>query len=78
MTPMRANIVRAAAVLGHQDQRFHRGLPLRRIVFGFREFGDVGAGVFQSDELATARQVVSDHRSGGPGQSFSQLTECSF
>jgi hypothetical protein len=49
---MRANIVRAAAVLGHQDQRFHRGLPLRRIVFGFREFGDVGAGVFQSDELA--------------------------
>jgi hypothetical protein len=38
------------------DQRFHCSLSLRDLMLGFREFGDVIAGVLQCDELATARQ----------------------
>src|SRR5260370_36991086 len=39
-----------------QDQGFHRGLPLCGLVLGLRELGDVGAGILQRDEWATARE----------------------
>jgi hypothetical protein len=39
-----------------KDQGFHRGLPFLRVVLDLRKLGDVPAGVFGRDELATARQ----------------------
>jgi hypothetical protein len=39
-----------------QDQRFHRRLPFRRLVLGFRQPGDVGPGILERDELAAVRQ----------------------
>ena len=45
---------RRPAVRRHQDQGFHRRLPFRRFVFRLWQFGEVGAGVFNGDELATA------------------------
>jgi hypothetical protein len=39
-----------------QQKRFRRGLPFRRLLFGFRQLGDVGPGVFERHKLATARQ----------------------
>ena len=40
-----------ATALGNQQKRFHRGLPFFGIVFGLGEFGDVGCGVAERDEL---------------------------
>jgi hypothetical protein len=40
----------------HQDQGFHRCLPLSGRVLGFRELRDVIAGILQRDELAAAGQ----------------------
>jgi hypothetical protein len=53
MTPMRAN---RSAERRHQDQGFHRSLPLRRRVNGFWQLGNVGPGVLQRHELASTRQ----------------------
>jgi hypothetical protein len=44
------------AKLHNQQQRFHRCLPFFGVVFCLRQLGDVGAGVLQRGELATARQ----------------------
>jgi hypothetical protein len=46
--------------------------PLRRVMLGLRKPGDVGAGVFQSDELATARQWYRIIEAGRPGQAFTR------
>lgn len=45
-----------AAKLRGRDQGFHRSLPLRGLVFGLRQFGDVGAGVLQGYKLLATRQ----------------------
>jgi hypothetical protein len=50
ITPIRANIVGAAA-LSDQQKRFHRGLPFGGIVFRLGELSDVERGVAQGDEL---------------------------
>jgi hypothetical protein len=47
---------RRAAERYHQDQRLHSGLPLRGLVLGLRELGDVLAGVLERDKRAPARQ----------------------
>jgi hypothetical protein len=47
LTPMRANIV-WAAILGDEDQRLHRSLPFRRVMFGFRKSADRFTGLFFS------------------------------
>jgi len=39
-----------------QDQGLHCCLPLRGLVLCLRKLGDVGAGVLERDEVATARQ----------------------
>ena len=44
-------------MLGDQDQRLHRSLPLWSRVFSPRELGDVGSGVPQRRELPSVRQV---------------------
>jgi hypothetical protein len=43
-------------LFSHQEQRLPRGLPFRRLLFGFGQLGDLGPGVFERDALATARQ----------------------
>src|SRR6266567_6318710 len=45
-----------AVGLRDQDQRFHRGLPFRRLVLGVRKLRDVVSGILQRDELAAAGQ----------------------
>jgi hypothetical protein len=40
-----------------KHQGFHRCLPFRRGMLGFRKLGDVVAGVLKRDELAAARQI---------------------
>jgi hypothetical protein len=47
---------RRAAVRRHQDQGFHRRLPIQRFVFRLRQFGYVGAGVLQRYELPSVGQ----------------------
>jgi len=37
------------------DQGFYRGLPLLEILLGFRQAGDVVAGIAQSQQLAPTR-----------------------
>ena len=41
-----------------QDQRFHRRLPLWRLMLGLRKLCDVIAGILEGDELAAARAVA--------------------
>jgi hypothetical protein len=53
ITPIRANIV-GPFCSTTKEQRLHRGLPFRRLLFGFGQLGDIGPGVFERDELATA------------------------
>ena len=55
MTPMRANIV-GHAERRHENQHFHRRLPLRGLVLGLRKPRDVVAGVSHGDQLPTLRQ----------------------
>ena len=38
-----------------QEHGFDRGLPLREMLFGLRQAGDVVAGIAQSHELAPTR-----------------------
>src|SRR6266446_9860779 len=47
---------RRSARRRHQDQGFHRRLPLRGLMFGLRKSRDVFAGILERDELTTARQ----------------------
>jgi hypothetical protein len=54
ITPIHANIV--GDLFNDEDRRLHRGLPFRRLLFGFGQRGDLGPGVFEPDELATVRQ----------------------
>ena len=42
--------------LGHQQQRFHRDLPIGVIMLGFRQRGDVFGGVAQRQQLAPVGQ----------------------
>jgi hypothetical protein len=44
------------AIFGRHNQRRNGGLPLRALVFGFRQPRDVIGGVLERDELASARQ----------------------
>jgi hypothetical protein len=46
---------RWAAKFNDQEQRFHRGLPWRGVVFGLGQLGDVAPGVFEGEELPSAR-----------------------
>jgi hypothetical protein len=46
---------RRPVMLHNQQQRFGRCLPFVGIVFCLGQLGDVGTGVLQRDELATAR-----------------------
>ena len=55
MMPIRANIVGPPDV-ATRIKAFHGRLPLGSLMLGVRELGDVGAGVRERDELATARQ----------------------
>jgi hypothetical protein len=43
--------LKKSVFLGNQDQRFHRSLPLGRVVVGSWQLGDIGPGVPKSDEL---------------------------
>jgi hypothetical protein len=43
--------------LGDQHQRFHRDLPIGRIMVGFRQRGDVFGGVAQRQQLAARRRA---------------------
>jgi hypothetical protein len=47
---------RWAAERRHKDQGFHGRLPFRGFVLRFRKLRNVGAGILESDDLATARQ----------------------
>jgi hypothetical protein len=47
------------AELDDQEQGFYRGPPFLEILFGLGQFHDVGGGIFESDELATAHQPRS-------------------
>jgi hypothetical protein len=42
--------------IGDQDPGFHCRLPLRGGVLSLRKLGDIGPGVFEGDQLASARQ----------------------
>jgi hypothetical protein len=52
MMPMRASIV--GPFFGDQDQAFHGRLPLRRLMLGLGQLGDVVAGILERDKLAPA------------------------
>ena len=56
---------RRAAERRHQDQRFHRRLPFRKLVNCLRKLGDVIAGIFERVELATIRSSNSRFHSVG-------------
>jgi hypothetical protein len=43
-------------VLGNQQQRFHRDLPIGGIMLGFRQVGDVFGGVAQGQQLAPVQK----------------------
>jgi hypothetical protein len=45
---------RRPAALCNQHQRRHSRLPFRRLVLGLRKLCDVGPGILERDELATA------------------------
>src|SRR6266404_1051528 len=47
---------RWTALLCHEDQAFHCCLPFWGRMIGLRELGDVGPGILQRDERATAGQ----------------------
>jgi hypothetical protein len=53
---------RRPAQCRHQDQGFHRRLPLRGFVLGLGKLRDVIAGILESDKLATAGAGESDPR----------------
>ena len=40
--------------LGGADQAAGRGLPFRKILLSLRQLHDVGGGILEGDELATA------------------------
>jgi hypothetical protein len=44
-----------SAALGRHEQGFYRGLPFLEILLGFRQAGDVVAGIAQSRQLAPTR-----------------------
>jgi hypothetical protein len=44
------------AMFDNKEQRFDRGLPLRELLFGLREFLDISGGVLEGDELPAAWQ----------------------
>jgi len=48
--------LRWPVIFYNQQQRFHRCLPFFGIVLCLGQFGDVGTGVLQRGELATAPQ----------------------
>jgi len=50
------------AALGGADQAGHRRLPFLEILLSFRQLHDVSGGVLERNELATAGQRKSDHR----------------
>jgi hypothetical protein len=61
------------AARGDEHQGFHRRLPLRRGVLGFRKFGNVVAGVLEGHELAPAWQrdwFFEATRPGHPARPF--------
>jgi hypothetical protein len=47
---------RGPAGLHNEDRCFHRSLPLRRVVLGFRKLGNVVAGILQRDQPPAVRQ----------------------
>ena len=47
---------RAPVAFGDQDQDFNGSRPLLDLLFGLRQLLDISGGVFERDELATARQ----------------------
>jgi hypothetical protein len=59
---------RRAVVFGHQDQRFHRGLPFLGVVFGLRQFRDVQRCVAQGDQLLAFGQRYRLIEFVGPAQ----------
>jgi hypothetical protein len=46
-----------AIVLGHQDQAFHRRLPLVRILIGFGKLQDIRSGIAQGAESEAIGQL---------------------
>ena len=55
-----------AVELDNQEQGFYRGLPLLEILLGFRQAGDVVAGIAQSHDLAPTRQQDRIIERGSP------------
>ena len=64
---------RRPVALRNEDKRLHGGLPFRRVMFGFRQFGDIGAGILECDELSAVRQRYRIFEGCGPGQSLPDL-----
>ena len=46
---------RGAVEFDNRERGFYHGLPLLEILLGFRQAGDVVAGIAQSHELAPTR-----------------------
>ena len=46
--------------IDYQEEGFYHGLPLLEILLGFRQAGDVVAGIAQSHDLAPTRQQDSE------------------
>ncbi|WP_458149498.1 hypothetical protein [Bradyrhizobium sp. UFLA05-109] len=59
---------RRAALLGHQDQGFHRRLPFRGIMHGLGQRGDVFAGVTAAFSLRQWDISVQDAADVDPGE----------
>jgi hypothetical protein len=66
---------RRSAALGNQQQRFHRGLPFRGIVFGLWQLGDVERGVAEGDERLAFGQFDRIEELLVPRHDFS-LAQC--